>query len=51
MMEVPLWALYVIKGQPCQMDKLACFYIWHVKQLQILQGDLVKKNLVPFGKR
>lgn len=27
------------------MDKLACFYIWHVKQLQIKQGDLDKKIL------
>lgn len=26
------------------MDKLACFYIWHVKQLQIKQGDLDKKK-------
>lgn len=33
------------------MDKLACFYIWHVKQLQIKQGDLDKKYLVPVGKR
>lgn len=28
------------------MDKLACFYIWHVKQLQIKQGDLDKKKIL-----
>lgn len=31
--------------------QVGLFYIWHVKQLQIQQGDLVKKNLVPVGKR